>query len=172
MQLTPCPACARHVRAGERTCPFCGHTAHAPFFVAPRPRLPGRIGRAAMLTFRAAVIGAAGAASACGSSTGLLDPAPLVDAAAAPVPGEDAGPAPSLLDAGRPPPDAGRMREEDSGTSVALYGGPGVEPVDAAGPADAGFQALYGGPSPVPEPSDAGPEDAGGAVNLYGGPSA
>jgi len=72
MQLTPCPECARHVRAGERACPFCGHVAR--FVAPPVPRSPGRLGRAAIFAFRTAVIGAAGATTACGSATGLIDP--------------------------------------------------------------------------------------------------
>jgi len=43
--LTPCPACARHVR--ERVCPFCGADVPAP---AARPVLAGRITRAAVFS--------------------------------------------------------------------------------------------------------------------------
>ena len=48
--LTPCPACARHVR--EQTCPFCGADVPLP---AARPRFVGPVTRAAV--FSAAVAG-------------------------------------------------------------------------------------------------------------------
>ena len=43
--LTPCPACARHVR--EQTCPFCGADVPAP---AARPRFVGPVTRAAIFS--------------------------------------------------------------------------------------------------------------------------
>lgn len=49
--LTPCPACARHVR--ERSCPFCGADVPPP---AARPRFVGPVTRAAVFS---AVTGAA-----------------------------------------------------------------------------------------------------------------
>jgi len=48
--LTPCPACARHVR--EQTCPFCGADVPPP---ALRPRFVGPVTRAAI--FSVAVAG-------------------------------------------------------------------------------------------------------------------
>ncbi len=165
MPLTPCPDCARHVRFEEPACPFCGRP--APFPAPARPRLPGRLGRAAIFAFRAAVIGAAGATTACGSATGLEDPDRAADAAPIVDPGLDGGGSIALYGGPsvHPPADAGAA---DAGGSIALYGGPGIE-LDAGGPDDGGVQALYGGPSPVPLPTDAGAEDAGGFVSLYGG---
>jgi predicted amidophosphoribosyltransferase len=53
--MTPCSACARHVRHSETACPFCGAA-----FSAPAPRALARIGRVT----RAAVFTAALAACA------------------------------------------------------------------------------------------------------------
>ena len=65
--LVPCPACHRHVRAHESTCPFCAAALPA----APAaPALPtGRMSRAAVFVAGAAVAGAAATgAAACGGS--------------------------------------------------------------------------------------------------------
>ena len=58
--LTNCPACARHVRAGERACPFCG--ANVQFFISvPDYRLKTRLRRGQMLAI-GATLAAAGVA--------------------------------------------------------------------------------------------------------------
>ena len=44
-RFVACQVCARHVREGDRACPFCG--AGAPV-VGPRRTIPGRLSRAAM----------------------------------------------------------------------------------------------------------------------------
>jgi hypothetical protein len=83
--LRPCPACHRHVRIDERTCPFCtaALTAGVP------PVLPvGRLTRAAVFTAGAALAG-------CGGKTAPAQD-PIDNTAAA-------------IDAGvdeQPPPDA------------------------------------------------------------------
>lgn len=63
-QLTPCPACARHVRISEAECPFC--SAALDLSATPSPALPSRrVSRAAILAFGAAL--AAGVTGAgCG----------------------------------------------------------------------------------------------------------
>ena len=56
-QLLPCPACNRHVRQSESSCPFCSaplSLADAPAAVLPR----GRLGRAATFAFGATLVGA------------------------------------------------------------------------------------------------------------------
>ena len=55
--LVPCPACDRHVRVSEATCPFC--TAPLPVDLARRavPAAPRRLGRAAAFTFGLVALG-------------------------------------------------------------------------------------------------------------------
>lgn len=63
--LPSCPACARHVHPGTRSCPFCD--APVPERSARRP--PGRrLSRSGVLAFGAAVT--ASLAMGCGSGTG------------------------------------------------------------------------------------------------------
>lgn len=137
-QLVPCPGCARHVRASEAICPFCGDT-------SPRvARTVRAVERSRTLIFGAAL--ASTAAAGCLSHT-RNDPendagtdAPMVDARATADAGTDAHEniAPPY---GTPPPDA---FEEDAGTSNADYGGP--PPPEDAGDEDAGNPGLlYGG---------------------------
>lgn len=62
--LVPCFECARHVRPGETHCPFCGE---AVAFVELRaPRRWRNLGRAAILGFAAATMGACGGGGADG----------------------------------------------------------------------------------------------------------
>ncbi len=69
--LKACPACSRHVRCGERSCPFCG-TAIQFFMSAPEYRLKTRLDRGAMFALGAA-FGAAGILLACDNgATGAL----------------------------------------------------------------------------------------------------
>jgi len=61
--LESCPECARHVRCGERACPFCG--AKIAFFMrVPDYRLNKRFNRAQMLALGAAL---AAVGVACGN---------------------------------------------------------------------------------------------------------
>lgn len=100
IHLVPCDGCARHVRSDDDACPFCG----ASIAPAPAPANPrGRLGRAALFAFGAAVAATVGA-TGCGDSHG---------------PGDDAG---VEADAGPGARDAGPA-EVDSGAPVALYGG-------------------------------------------------
>jgi hypothetical protein len=64
--LESCPGCARHVRCGERVCPFCG--AAVQFFVSvPEYRLNTPLRRSQSRAFGAA-LAAAGIAFACEST--------------------------------------------------------------------------------------------------------
>ncbi len=104
MRLAPCPGCDRHVLIDAETCPFCGE-ATAP---GPTPSSPtGRLGRAALFAFGAAV--ASAGLSACSDSHGPTD-----DAGTARDAGFDAGEA-VVPPYGAPP--------EDAGGPVPLYGG-------------------------------------------------
>lgn len=143
--LLPCPGCARHVRASDTDCPFCGASLAA-LASAPAPRTPaGRLGRAATFAFGAAV--ATTITVGCGDGTTGGDDAGAQPDAQAEIDaqvGDDGGPAP--LYGG--PPDSGGV--SDSG-------------VDSGGPAPA-----YGAP-----PEDAGAQpDSGGGAALYGAPPA
>jgi hypothetical protein len=61
--LKACAECSRHVRCGERTCPFCG-AAVTVFMRAPEYRLKTRLGRGATFSLGAA-LGAVGFVLAC-----------------------------------------------------------------------------------------------------------
>ncbi len=65
--LKACPACSRHVRCGERSCPFCG-TAIQFFMSAPEYRLKTRLDRGGMFALGAA-FSAAGILLACDNGT-------------------------------------------------------------------------------------------------------
>ena len=55
-QLVPCPACSRHVRVTEPTCPFCGDG--LALAGTPAPGLPkSRLGRASDFAFGATLVG-------------------------------------------------------------------------------------------------------------------
>jgi hypothetical protein len=60
-----CPACERHVRSVETTCPFCDATLPEDFGVCAEPRATGR-----PLTRAAFILMSATALTACGKSAG------------------------------------------------------------------------------------------------------
>lgn len=138
--LVPCLACHRHVRAAERSCPFCG--TGLPALAAPPRRPTARLGRAATFAFGAAALTSAGCSST--PAPGVLDAggggadAPAIETDA-PAIETDAG-----LEA-----DAGDAIDAgiDAGGVAPPYG---ISPVDA-GPGDdgGGTGNLYGAP-PAP----------------------
>lgn len=82
-RLVACGACARHLRATEPACPFCGAALTE---IPPEPPHPaGRFGRAALLAFGATV--AATTFSSCVAAYG----APEYDAGAEQDAGPDSG---------------------------------------------------------------------------------
>lgn len=88
-ELRPCTACDRHVAIDEPSCPFCA----APLEPAvPRPRIRGRLSRAAV--FATATLATA---AACGGGKAKPDPTK-----------PDPMPAASA-DAGVPPADAAEV---------------------------------------------------------------
>jgi hypothetical protein len=132
--LHPCPDCARHVRAADATCPFCGAALPGTHRDAlSRPEPTRRLGRTALFALGAAAVATSIGVAGCSRDHG---PSGGTDAGAAPDsgsatdggPAEDAAPA---IDAGF---DAGLL---------AMYGGP--PPPDDAG-FDAGVMNLYGAP--------------------------
>jgi hypothetical protein len=175
-RFVPCPACSRHVKHGDCTCPFCG--ARAPSTDGPAREANVRMSRAALLA--AGAVGAVLATTDCSSSdTG--SPSPTTDAGDASQ-GEGSVVAlygafvpPDASDASdaAPPSDTGASSDvvgsadavgssdgaqsdgsqSDAGSVVALYGA--FVPPDAAN-TDANSQP------------DAKPRDSGSVVALYG----
>jgi hypothetical protein len=81
-RLIACGACARHLRATEPACPFCGAALPELAPEAPR-RVPGRIGRAAILAFGATLSATSlGACVAAYGSPTFEDAGPADDAGA------------------------------------------------------------------------------------------
>lgn len=83
MSLHPCAGCARHVRATERECPFCGGVLEA---IAERtPVVVPRAGRAAMM-----LLGVVTSIDASGCIVGVPEyGAPPLDVGASPDAGDD-----------------------------------------------------------------------------------
>ncbi|CAN5923715.1 hypothetical protein BH11MYX4_BH11MYX4_70000 [soil metagenome] len=138
--LVPCPACARHIRGAETSCPFC----HAPTegLLAHAPREAPRVGR--HLSRAALALASMAAVSAC--EKGPSNPA-------------YGGPPPMMEDAAPVTPTA--LRTETP--PAPAYGGPPlVVATDAEVPqtraADAGAP-----PKPVPNMQNV-------PAPAYGGP--
>jgi len=125
-QLEPCPACTRHIRVDESTCPFCGAQVTTTFAALKARALPRtRLGRAALFAF--GVSAAAAVMPGC-SDDDDDDGGKDTDGGAA---NQDAGGNPQpvygapSLDAGVEPPqeDGGGLNNQpDAGGVVALYG--------------------------------------------------
>lgn len=169
--LTPCPSCARHVRTGERACPFCDAALHADHAHSIARDTTERLARSALVAFGAAV-----SLAACGPT---LDETPHHDTvvvvsppprspefAQPPAPRDprvvvtpvEPPPVPPA-----PPPVYGGP--SDPGTSAPAYGiAPPRPPHDIGAP-----HALYGVP-PRPPPIAQPPHDIGAPVALYGVP--
>ncbi len=155
--FVPCSGCARHVRATDSLCPFCGEA--LPLSLRQRaPRVPTkRLGRAATIAF-----GAALAASACSDGTGDdRDSGSMIDSGGGTHDSgsgdDDAG---ATMDSGSDE-DAGTSddagSEDDAGTSDDAG-----TPEEDAGTDGGGIVPPYGTPAPR--------RDGGGVVPLYGGP--
>ncbi len=116
MQLIACDGCARHVRADEGSCPFCGAAVDASAH-PPRPAPPAGLGRAAVFLFGAAI---SGTAVGCGSIAPAYGVPPEDGGVAADGGADAGGPAPAY---GAVPIDAGF----DGGGGGALYGGAPID---------------------------------------------
>jgi hypothetical protein len=150
--LAPCPACRRHVRVADKTCPFCSAALPRSLSPAPAPAPGQRLTRAAAFVF-----GATLAVTGCGARVSPEHDGAVSDDAAA-----DGGDAITAEDAA---PDAAPDTTPDDGGGVGpLYGGP--TPADAGPDDNGGGGLLYGAPVPV----DAGPDDNGGGMADYGAP--
>lgn len=119
--LAPCPACSRHVKTSERTCPFCDGALPDGIADAAMPGASSRLSRAAAFAFSASIAVTGAAAASLGCTTGT-----------------DPNPGDASSDAS--PTDA---RPDDSGGQQPVYGAPAFD----AGPDDSGGGgAKYGGP--------------------------
>lgn len=108
-RFVPCDGCARHVRASDPVCPFCGQPVRDD---VPRPLPSVRLGRAATFAFGAA-IGLATTACTASHERG--------NGADASTP-RDAG---VQMDSGSVAPAYGTPADPDGGGgTVPLYGGP------------------------------------------------
>jgi hypothetical protein len=109
IDLHPCPACARHIRAEEGTCPFCGEATPDGFGNIARAKLAAPMSRAAILFMGATAVSAC-SSSTSGSLMALYGPAPVMDSGAkdgsndvTAVPLYAAAPVDSGVDAGAMP---------------------------------------------------------------------
>lgn len=154
--LLPCAGCRRHVRATERSCPFCGVGLEARETIAEL-RLLTPLDRSRLVAL-GAVLSAAGIAFGCREpavavygappSDGIVSPAPSTEPPAA-LPAPSAAAAPSASVVVEPPPAAS--------SSVLV---PAPKPTPTAKPAptqkrgpDQMLAPAYGGP-----PRDLPPE--------------
>lgn len=137
-RLLPCPACARHVRSSEGTCPFCAAGLPVARAAQPVPRSTGaRLSRAALFALGAS----AAAAAACG---GKADDSTFDSGVA--DGGAQEGPGVPIY--GAPPSDAGILDAPGDAASDAATDADASEG-DGAADAEGGTPApLYGAPPP------------------------
>ena len=152
--LLPCRSCARHVRATDSACPFCGSAVPEQTRMVARPQAPrGNLSRAALFALGAAAA-AAGTTGIAGCSGGVVS---VQDASGDVVSTQDAygGPPPHDVGPSDSPGDVDSAQDAPRDVFMAhdAYGAPppDVGPKWDASAADAGsdvIQAMYGGPPP------------------------
>lgn len=114
--LSPCSACARHVRASERTCPFC--RAPLPERTVGPAVAAGRLSRAALFAFGTTAL--AGAIVGCGGAQQHEETtAPAYGGPPEPEPGPAT---PSETTNESTPPAS--TPDDPGGAPAAAYGGP------------------------------------------------
>jgi hypothetical protein len=121
-RLLPCASCARHVRASESACPFCGAALEASA-TPTAATVPGRrLSRAALFALGASAAAVAACSGSVSSSDGGAPDGAALDGSArdaafddvqavpaygiAPMDASNDGPIPAPL-YGAPPPDGG-----------------------------------------------------------------
>ena len=126
--LAPCPACSRHIKTTERSCPFCKGAIPESIAESALPGASSRLSRAAAFAFTAslAVTGAAVATTGCssGSSLGIGDASTDGSTSDATSPDDSGGVQPAY---GAIAVDSG---PDDGGGAGTKYGGP---PIDSGG---------------------------------------
>jgi len=155
--LAPCPACNRHVDVAESACPFCA-TVLTPSFRAARSLgpTPRRLGRAALMTAGAALMGAAACSASDAISVEKKDATPSYDGSRVVA----AYGGPILLGTGGTSGTGGNVGNLGSGGAVSTGGADGVTDAGSHGATDAAtdaapardasqdrtFIAIYGAP--------------------------
>lgn len=158
--LIPCAACARHVRATDRRCPFCDASLPEDHASRAAPDTARRLSRAAAFAFGLSVAG-------CSSTVSTRDAAP----------GDSASPTDSVS-----PRDSVVTGDVSGGTDAVTprddgepFDNGGIVPPYGLSPPDAGVPDDDGGPAAeygAPPPMDAGaPDDGGTIAPLYGKPA-
>ena len=120
--LAPCPACSRHIKTAEPTCPFCKASLPEAHAVAAIPGATSRLSRAAAFAFTASLAVSGASVGAAGCSGGVATPSPSGDASSS---GDASG------DAAHGPSDEGGVQPV---YGAPAYGGP---PVDSGSSTDA-----------------------------------
>ena len=125
--LAPCPACSRHIRTTERTCPFCASAIPESITESALPGASSRLSRAAAFAFTAslAVTGAAVGTSGCTSGSTLTDGDASADGSTKDGSPDDEGGLQAAY--GAIAVDSG---PDDAGGAGTKYGGP---PIDSGG---------------------------------------
>jgi hypothetical protein len=121
--LTECSSCKRHVRCGERACPFCGAPVTS-FMRVLEYRLLNRLDRARALSLGAAMT-AAGFVTSCGTSVPIYGAPCNPPDCASPEAGSTGSPEGGARSDGSAPDDGGTS--SDGGEGGAPPGGSGGE---------------------------------------------
>lgn len=160
-RLEPCPACQRHVRVDEQTCPFCAVELGAALASLPARALPkSRLGRAALFAF--------GAAAVASTTVGCSDEPEPDDEGTNDAGARDGGLADGgLADGGVK--DGGVQR--DGGFDAGIFAPYGLPPIDSGFiREDANVAPVYGVPAWDSAVRDTGVQatDDGGFFPVYG----
>ncbi len=129
--LVLCSGCARHVKAADAACPFCG-AARAASMDAPDDDAPLRLSRSALLL--------AGVAALAACNTATLAPSPAYGAPPPSIPRDNEGHVVAPIYGGPPPVFLPPSTPDASPAS----------PVDAAAPVDASARPHRRHPAPPP----------------------
>ena len=141
--LSPCPACARHVRVNATSCPFCG----VAFEAAPGAVVPAMNSTAGGVTRAAIFAFATSLAASCASSQSTTEnTVPRATSGTSAEQNDNTGNATSPT-TGAPltpavPPTT--TDTSDGGTMMALYGAPAIPPGPTPMDGDAGTSADAG----------------------------
>ncbi len=149
--LSPCPACARHVRVDSARCPFCAVSLDGSELPVV-PDAPSRLGRAALFAFATTV-----AAVGCNRPAQSGNDSTIVQPYGAPP-----NP-PRPADAGMTP--VATPPTQDPGLVVAIYGAPMPPPDASMAPTPPTPPQPHADPAPRPQPHTQGP-----AATRYGAP--
>jgi hypothetical protein len=163
--LSVCPECARHVRCGERACPFCGARVSS-FMRVLEYRVLTRFDRSRLVSLGAALT-AAGFAVGCYEGSG----GPAYGIACTPMTCPSHGGLPAV--AGAPSSGGGGVTPGGGTSSTAgSMSAAGSAPVGAGGTANEGGAMGHGGDGGAPFMADGGASGEGGTPGEAGGSGA